>query len=106
MVTIVAELTPLIQSNQVKHNHARYNVPHAAWIQSMNSMVDTPSPSMKLPLKSNGYLFAIIAGQCEKAAAAKEAKAIETQRNRGSDSTKEGMKSVRETLGRNRIVNT
>ena len=82
MVTIVRDLLPMIQDCKVQYGHATYTVPHAMWVAAITGLVESPPASLKLPLKSNGYLLALIAGQCEQAEAKAEAARIEKARNR------------------------
>lgn len=49
------------------------------------SLVETPPASLKRPLKNNRYLLAMLAGQCEKAAAAAEEQQIQASRSRSED---------------------
>ena len=85
MVGLISEISPMIKAARVKHGHASYVAPPEAWAQAMMSLVETPSASLKRPLKNNRYLFAMLAGQCEKAAAAAEEKQIQAARSRGGD---------------------
>ena len=95
MIKLTDELLPMIKSARLEHNHASYVAPLETWIGAMDNLVDNPPSTLRLPLKSNGYLLSIIAASCEQAAAAAETKEIERARNR-NQRREGGLKAIAE----------
>lgn len=63
MATLMAELLPDIQAGQIYRNGQSYPAPVAAWAYAFNEVLSArDSGRLKTPLKSNGYLYEIIAG--------------------------------------------
>ena len=85
MVRLISEIAPMIAAARVRHGYATYVAPPEAWAQAMMSLVETPPASLQLPLRSNRYLLAMLAGQCEKSAAAAEEQQIQAARSRSGD---------------------
>jgi len=83
MYTLALELVPMIKEAQVKHNGTSYVVPPQKWADTMLDLVENMPATLRLPLKSHGYLITILAGDAESAAAKQEQKHIEQTRNRG-----------------------
>ena len=83
MYSLAMELVPMIKAAEVKHNGNTYTVPPQKWADTMLALVETPPKSLRLPLKSHGYLISILAGDAESVAAKAEQKDIEQKRNRG-----------------------
>jgi len=83
MYTLALELVPMIKEAQVKHNGSSYVVPPQKWADTMLDLVENMPATLRLPLKSHGYLITILAGDAESAAAKQEQKHIEQTRNRG-----------------------
>lgn len=77
MLTLTQELAPMIKAAQINYNHAIYAVPPSTWAETMNALVDTPPPTLRLPLKGHGYLLSILSANAEKAAATAERKSEE-----------------------------
>lgn len=108
MVSLTQELLPMIQSARIEHGHARYVAPVAVWAEHMTALADNPPASLRLPLKSHGYLLSIMAGACEKAAARAEQRDIERKRNAGAAAAggdepsradhRAGLQSIKEVL--------
>ncbi len=65
MLRIVKQLAPMIKAAQIERNGISYAVPPQKFANAMDHMVNTPSPSLVLPLKSNGYLLSILANNAE-----------------------------------------
>lgn len=59
--TLLAELLPAIEAQRVERHGRPWAAPHAAWIVAFDQMVEMRD-KLTLPLKSNGYLFEILAG--------------------------------------------
>lgn len=82
MLKLTQELAPLIKAAQLSHNHTTYTAPAELWASMMTMLVDNPSSTLKLPLKTNGYLLSMIAGSAEQDAARTEQAVITTARHR------------------------
>jgi len=82
MLKLTQELAPMIKNAEIKFNHNTYTAPAELWATMMIALVDTPPATLRLPLKTNGYLFSMIAGSAEKDAATTESKKIEKARSR------------------------
>lgn len=95
MVRLLGELLPMIRDGRVTYGHASYTVTYQHWVDALTYLVETPPPTMTLPLKGNGYLLSIIAGSAEKAAATAEAKEITDKRNR-ADNRQDGARRIGE----------
>ena len=77
-VSLTLELLPMIKAAQVKRNGIVYAAPLPVWEAEMLKLAARPA-SVSFPLKSNGYLLAVLAAKGEQNAAALE-KATEQQR--------------------------
>lgn len=75
---VLEPLVPLIQAQQINVRGRDWPAPPGAWIAAVNGMLD--SRTLKLPLKSNGYPFSVLAGDAEARA---ERAANEGARNTG-----------------------
>ncbi|MGB0218334.1 MAG: hypothetical protein ACPGJF_03285 [Sinimarinibacterium flocculans] len=71
MRTLLGELVPAIEAQRVERHGRPWTAPHAAWIAAFDEMVDKRD-KLTLPLKSNGYLFEILAGGANRVEAAAE----------------------------------
>lgn len=71
MRTLLGELVPAIETQRVERHGRPWAAPHAAWIAAFDEMVDKRD-KLTLPLKSNGYLFEILAGGANRVEAAAE----------------------------------
>lgn len=85
MVTILKELTPMITRAQVKRNGIDYAAPIDLWVSTINALVNNPPKTLKLPLKTNGYLLEIVAATVDKALAKTERSTEGQRRHRGND---------------------
>lgn len=93
-LALTEELMPMIKSGQLERGGITYAMPRQAWEAEMMKLVSNRPASLVLPLKSNGYLLAIMFGKIEKNLAADEAKQIEAQRNRGQVGAVAGLQPV------------
>jgi len=82
MYSLANELLPMIKAAEIERNGTHYVVPPDRWASTMLALVEEPPKTLKLPLKSHGYLFTILAGEAESEEAKKEQKHIEQQRHR------------------------
>ena len=71
LVRILDELVPHIKAAQIKRGGEVIAAPHDYWRSAIETMLASRD-KLTLPLKSHGYLFQIIAGYGNKAAAATE----------------------------------
>ena len=92
LVRILDELVPHIKAAQIKRGGEVIAAPHDYWRSAIENMLASRD-KLTLPLKSHGYLFQIIAGYGNKAAAATE-KQQEQGRKYGAIQTAEKSKSV------------
>lgn len=82
---LLTELEQPIRDNRVSRRGNDYVAPTELWRESMEDIVERarqPGSTLTLPLKSHGYLFEVVAGKCEQAAARAE-KRSEQGRNLG-----------------------
>ena len=75
LLKLLQELAPMIQDAQIKRNGTFYRVPLESWVTTMQGLVESPSDTLKLPLKDHAYLLTILANQAERAAGKAETKA-------------------------------
>lgn len=59
--TILNELSPMIISGKIQRDGREFSAPPEAWIYGINQMLASRQ-TLKLPMKSHGYLLEIIAG--------------------------------------------
>lgn len=71
VASLMAELAPMIHAARISHNGSVYAAPVEVWRISLEQMVASRD-KLTLPLKSHGYLLAIIAGQANSQAARAE----------------------------------
>lgn len=98
MLKVSRELAPMVSGARVVRNGSTWVAPVDLWVSCAEGLVNNPPGDLRLPLKGNGYLIAIVAGQAEKAAAAAENDRERERRRRGQDH-RAGMQSVRQALG-------
>lgn len=82
-LALTQELMPMIKSGTLVRHGVTHPMPMQAWEGAMMHLVSNRPESLTLPLKSNGYLLAIMAGKVEKKLAVAEAQKEEALRNRG-----------------------
>lgn len=61
VATLLNELAPMISAQTIQRDGREFNAPPEAWVYAINQMLATRH-SLKLPMKSHGYLLEIIAG--------------------------------------------
>lgn len=106
MVSLTQELLPMMRSARIEVGNAAYAAPVAVWAEHLVTLADHPPKSLRLPLKTHGYLLTVMATACEKVAAREEQRTIERQRGRARDPDeapprgdhREGLQSVKEVL--------
>lgn len=98
MLKVARELQPMVAGARVARNGSTWVAPLELWVSCTEGLVNNQPGDLRLPLKGNGYLVAIVAAQAEKAAAAAETAREKERRHRGQDH-RAGMQSVREALG-------
>lgn len=94
MLTLTREIAPMIEAAQIERNHASYVVPPQQWADAMTELAERPPASLKLPLKSHGYLLSILATQAEKSASQSEQKREEKRRFVGREGVHSGPESA------------
>lgn len=60
VATLLQELTPMIHAQQIKRDGTTFPAPPEAWIYAINTILSRRQ-TLKLPMKSHGYLLEIIA---------------------------------------------
>lgn len=93
-LALTQELMPMIKSGQLERGGITYAMPRQAWEAEMMKLVSNKPASLVLPLKSNGYLLAVMVGKVEKNLAFAEAKQIEAHVNRGQSGAVTGLQPV------------
>lgn len=76
---LVEEIAPAIVTGRVEHKGRLYAAPEAAWAAAIEQMLASRD-SLRLPLKSHGYLISIVAAGAERAEAAAETRREDTRR--------------------------
>lgn len=61
VATILNELSPMIISGKIQRDGREFSAPPEVWIYGINQMLASRQ-TLKLPMKSHGYLLEIIAG--------------------------------------------
>ncbi|QIM66364.1 hypothetical protein A4G16_02725 [Mannheimia granulomatis] len=61
VATLLNELTPMIQAGKINRDGREFAAPVEAWIYAIHQMLASRQ-TLKLPMKSHGYLLEIIAG--------------------------------------------
>jgi len=97
-LALTQELMPMIKSGTLVRNGITHPMPAQVWEGVMMHLVSNKPASLALPLKSNGYLLAIMMGKVEKKQALAEAKKIEAQRNRGQAGAATGLVPLTELV--------
>lgn len=102
--TLLSELLPAIERQMVERNGRPWPAPHEAWISAFDEMVGKRD-KLTLPLKSNGYLFEILAGTANRVEAQAE-EAVEQQRRRSNttDSTEPSRKHLSAAAVRSQVA--
>lgn len=76
---LVEEIAPAIVSGRVERNGRGYAAPEAAWVAAIEQML-AQRDTLRLPLKSHGYLLEIVAAGAERGEAKAEAQREERRR--------------------------
>ena len=59
---LLDELLPSINARRIERNHQVFDAPVEAWVYGINEMIKArDAGQLKLPIKSHGYLFEVIA---------------------------------------------
>lgn len=96
---LVMELLPDLQRGAISHKGREWQAPEAAWSRAIDQMLATcRRGELALPLQGHGYLYAVLAGQADKAEAAAE-KATEQQRRQAGRRDTVLVDGVPTTLG-------
>lgn len=98
MLKLARELQPMVAGARVTRNGSTWIAPLDLWVSCTESLITNRPQDLKLPLKGNGYLLAVVSGQAEKAAAKTETRVENERKQRGVDHRR-GLQSVREALG-------
>lgn len=72
VANLLNELLPMITAASIERNGRTWSAPQEYWSMALNEMI-AKRDNLTLPLKSHGYLLAIIEGYSNKADAQKEA---------------------------------
>ena len=81
MLALAEELKPLIAEGRVIRAGRTWPAPNSVWVEAMQHLASRPA-SLRLPLKTNGYLFEIV-GAMGEGLAAKHEKAHEENLKHG-----------------------
>ncbi|MCC7413340.1 MAG: hypothetical protein IT495_17120 [Gammaproteobacteria bacterium] len=98
MRRLTQQIAPMIHAARVRRAGTDYVVPAEHWAAGMLYLVDTPPATLKLPLKSHGYLLEVLAARAERAAATAEQRVEDGRRH--SDRAAGGPAPVGELLSR------
>lgn len=80
VAALLAELVPMIQAREVQRNGRAWPAPTEYWRAAFEQMLaDRDAGKLRLPLKSHGYLVAVISGFGHRAEGALERKREETR---------------------------
>lgn len=74
VANLLNELLPMIAAASIERNGRTWSAPQEYWAMALNEMI-AKRDNLTLPLKSHGYLLAIIEGYSNKAEAKQEAHA-------------------------------
>lgn len=66
LVALLDEIIPMIKDAKINHKGRTWPAPHPYWESAIRQMLDDRE-NLKLPMKTHGYLFSIIAGYADKA---------------------------------------
>ncbi|MCF7964187.1 MAG: hypothetical protein K9L79_01470 [Methylobacter tundripaludum] len=82
-LSLTKELVPMMKAAQVKRNGIVYAAPLPVWEAEMLKLAARPA-SVSFPLKSNGYLLAVLAAKGEQNAASLERATEQKRQNRAA----------------------
>lgn len=84
-VKLIRSLSPDMERQVITRNGRDWPAPHVLWAQAIDQMLATRDAGrLDLPLKGNGYLYAVLQGLSDKAEAAAEAQAEADRRTSGA----------------------
>ncbi|MDI1279261.1 hypothetical protein [Methylobacter sp.] len=89
-LVLTQELMPMIKAAQVKRNGITYAAPLPVWEAEMLKLAARPA-SVSLPLKSNGYLLAVLVSRGEQNAAKLELDIEQRRQSRGATGSDQGL---------------
>lgn len=72
---LLAPLADAIGRGDFTRDGKRYSAPLDAWVRAMTALVDAPPATLRLPLKSHGYLLEMLAAPAARARPAEVATA-------------------------------
>ena len=78
VATILGQLLPMVQAEQIQRDGKTYPAPVEAWIYGINTMLASRQ-NLKLPMKNHGYLLEIISRWQGQQSAVVCAKVFESQ---------------------------
>ena len=82
-IKLLLQLLPDLERKTIAHKGRDWPAPLDAWAQAFDQMLERRAAgTLELPMKSHGYLYAILAGMADKTEAAQEAKRDEDARLR------------------------
>ncbi len=96
-LSLTQELMPMMKAAQVKRNGIVYAAPLPVWEAEMLKLAARPA-SVSFPLKSNGYLLAVLAAKGEQNAAALERSSEQNRQNRSPVRADNGSGPVHQPL--------
>ena len=80
---LLQQLLPDLERKTITHKGRDWPAPLEAWAQAFDQMLERRAAgTLELPMKSHGYLYAILAGMADKTEAAQEARHEEDARLR------------------------
>lgn len=80
---LLQQLLPDLERKTITHKGRDWPAPLDAWAQAFDQMLERRNTgTLELPMKSHGYLYAILAGMADKTEAAQEARHEEDARLR------------------------
>ena len=80
---LLQQLLPDLERKTITHKGRDWPAPLDAWAQAFDQMLERrASGTLELPMKSHGYLYAVLVGMADKTEAAHEAKRDEDARLR------------------------
>lgn len=98
VASLLAELKPMIGEAKIERGGRICSAPRDYWAMALTEML-AKRDALTLPLKSHGYLLAIIEGYSSKAEARKEAQ-VEASRGGHTQTGAAAAKPVNEVLGK------
>ena len=92
---LLDELLPMLRAQKVKRGQQEYSTVLDTWKQALDTVLaHRDAGTLKLPLKSHGYLLAIVAAMCERFEAGEEERREAARRAAGRDLTQQAAAAV------------